>query len=119
MKVCPVQKFGMKPVMEHFVATGQVLGKGTHALEGYELHDQGYFGPGELPTFDREFFKMPHGKAEDWVFEQFVDKVREIGGLEKAEAVPVVSEFKEKLALALNLHADVMDGMDDENADYI
>ena len=119
MKVCPVQKFGMKPVMEHFVATGQVLGKGTHALEGYELHDQGYFGPGELPTFDREFFKMPHGKAEDWVFEQFVDKVREIGGLDMAEAVPVVSEFKEKLALALNLHADVMDGMDDENADYI
>jgi epoxyqueuosine reductase len=48
-KVCPIQKFGMKAVMEHFIDTGQVLGKGTDALEGYTVPDKGYFGPGELP----------------------------------------------------------------------
>lgn len=30
MKTCPIQRFGMKDVMEHYVATGEVLGKGTH-----------------------------------------------------------------------------------------
>ena len=35
MKVCPIQKYGMKNVMEHYAETGQVLGKGTHDLEGY------------------------------------------------------------------------------------
>ncbi len=32
MKVCPIQKYGMKNVLEHYAATGQVLGKGTHDL---------------------------------------------------------------------------------------
>ena len=50
MKVCPIQRYGMKPVMEHYVATGEVLGKGSDNLEGYTLRDKGYFGPGELPA---------------------------------------------------------------------
>ncbi|HEY9528189.1 MAG TPA: reductive dehalogenase domain-containing protein, partial [Anaerolineales bacterium] len=29
MKVCPIQKYGMPAVMEHYVETGEVLGKGT------------------------------------------------------------------------------------------
>ena len=49
IKVCPVQKYGMKNVMEHYAETGQVLGKGTHDLEGFTLEDKGYFGPGEMP----------------------------------------------------------------------
>ena len=61
MKVCPIQRYGLKPVMEHYAATGQVLGKGTHLLEGYEMHDLGYFGPGELPRFDSDFFHIPEG----------------------------------------------------------
>ena len=36
MKVCPIQKYGLKNVMDHYAATGQVLGKGTHDLEGYD-----------------------------------------------------------------------------------
>jgi len=28
MKVCPIQKYGMQPVMEHYVATGQILARG-------------------------------------------------------------------------------------------
>ena len=71
MKVCPIQKFGMPAVMSHYVETGEVLGKGTDELEGYTLHDKGYFGPGELPHFDRSFFEFPHGRRENWLFEEF------------------------------------------------
>lgn len=79
MKVCPIQKYGMKPVMEHYVSTGEILGKGSHNLEGYEIRDKGYFGPGELPHFDRELFEMPHGSREEWLFEQFKNKVAKKG----------------------------------------
>ncbi len=79
MKVCPVQKYGMKNIMEHYAATGQVLGKGTHDLEGYAVEGKGYFGPGELPVFDNAFFNMPHGRAEDWAFEELKTKLRTCG----------------------------------------
>lgn len=75
MKVCPIQKFGMPAVMNHYVQTGEVLGKGTHELEGYSLHDKGYFGPGRLPNFERSFFDIPHGRREDWLFEQFKERL--------------------------------------------
>ena len=67
MKVCPIQKYGMRPVMEHYVETGEILGKGTDNLEGYTLPDKGYLGPGRLSVFDKKFFDMPHGRSEDWV----------------------------------------------------
>ena len=51
MKVCPVQKYGYDAVMDHFKATGEVLGKGTEELEGYDLKGKGHFGPGKLPVF--------------------------------------------------------------------
>ena len=79
MKVCPIQRYGMQPVMEHYVETGEVLGKGTDNLEGYEIRDKGYFGPGELPHFDREFFEFPHGRREDWLFEQFKERLSRDG----------------------------------------
>ena len=79
MKVCPVQKFGMQKVMEHYVETGKVLGKGTPELETYELRDKGSFGPGELPQFDRAFFEFPHGSKEDWLFQQLKDKLDDEG----------------------------------------
>jgi len=75
MKTCPVQRFGMQAVMEHYVETGEVLGKGTDILEGYTFEDKGYFGPGELPMFDRGFFEIPHGRKEDWLFHQFKEKL--------------------------------------------
>ena len=75
MRVCPVQKYGMKAVFDHYADTGQVLGKGTHELEGYNIRDLGYFGPGELPSFDAEFFHIPHGKAEDLVFDDLKAKI--------------------------------------------
>ncbi|MBM3541914.1 MAG: hypothetical protein FJX51_07695 [Alphaproteobacteria bacterium] len=51
-KVCPVQHFGLKAVLDHWRETGAVLGKGTAALESYEMFEKGRFGPGELPRFD-------------------------------------------------------------------
>ena len=79
MKVCPVQKFGMQEVMEHYVETGEVLGKGTAELETYELRGKGSFGPGELPQFNRAFFEFPHGSKEDWLFQQLKEKLDDEG----------------------------------------
>ncbi len=87
MKVCPVQKFGMEAVMKHYVETGEVLGKGTEELETYELREKGSFGPGELPQFDRQFFEIPHGRKEDWLFEQLKDRLDD-------EVVPPADDLK-------------------------
>ena len=51
MKVCPVQRYGLKKVVEHFGNTGKVFGKGTDELEGYQLGDTGYWPVGKLPRF--------------------------------------------------------------------
>jgi ferredoxin len=94
MKVCPIQKYGMKPVMEHYVATGKVLGKGTHDLEGYTLMEKGYSGPGELPQFDHDFFEIPHGTREDWLFERFKQRLAEDGVPSADELTKFVEDVK-------------------------
>jgi hypothetical protein len=72
MKVCLINRYGAKAVMEHYLETGEFLGKGTSNLEGYTLHPEqsgqyavGYFGPGELPVFNAEFFNIPQGTREN------------------------------------------------------
>ena len=97
MIVCPVQRYGMKPVMEHYVETGEVLGKGTENLEGYPLKGKGYFSPGELPSFDRGFFDIPQGREEDWLFEQFKDRLRSSGVPDESELVEFASDVKKVL----------------------
>jgi hypothetical protein len=84
--------------MEYYVETGEVLGKGTEELEGYSLRDKGHFGPGELPHFDREFFEIPHGRQEDWLFKQFKDKLASNGSVPTEE----LSEFAEQVSAALD-----------------
>ena len=60
------------PLLGHGIGAGQ----GTHLLEGYTLRDLGYFGPGELPSFNTEFFHgMPHGRSEDMAFEDLKEKI--------------------------------------------
>ena len=76
MKVCPIQRYGLKAVMEHYAETGQVLGKGTHNLEGYDMHDIGYFGPGELPRFDRDFFHIPEGYADQFALDSLKERLQ-------------------------------------------
>jgi Pyruvate/2-oxoacid:ferredoxin oxidoreductase delta subunit len=94
MLVCPIQRYGMPSVMEYFVETGNILGKGTHNLEGYEIRGKGYFGPDELPSFDREFFDFPHGTKDEWLFDQFKKKLEERGSASEDDA----KEFADELA---------------------
>jgi len=115
MKVCPIQKYGMSTVMEHYAATGQVLGKGTHDLEGYELEGKGYFGPGELPVFEREFFSsMPHGDTEEFAFDTFREKAMDNGGIVTDE---MWEELKTRVSIGLQQSRDNIDMMQEE--DYI
>ena len=98
MKVCPMQKYGMVAVMQYYAETGQVLGKGTHELEGFTLPDKGYFGPGEMPVFDPKFFSdMPHGDKGHWALERFRNFI--------ASGNPVTREslekFRKELTVAL------------------
>ncbi len=116
MKVCPIQKYGMKNVMEHYAETGQVLGKGTHDLEGYTLEDKGYFGPGEMPQFDRDFFDMPHGDASEWAFDNFKEKAVAAGGVVSDE---LLEEFKDELSDAIRKAADDLELMGEQDADYV
>jgi epoxyqueuosine reductase len=51
LRVCPVQKFGLRAVLERYRETGQILGKDTEELEAYDLGEKGHFGPGQLPSF--------------------------------------------------------------------
>ena len=109
MKVCPIQRYGLKPVMEHYAATGQVLGKGTHGLEGYEMRDLGYFGPGEMPRFESEFFHIPEGYSDHLVFQDLRAKIEsgEIG--EGPEADKVWSEFRARFQQAVQGPTDAME----------
>ncbi len=93
MKVCPIQRYGLKPVMEHYASTGEVLGKGTHSLEGFEMHGLGYFGPGDLPSFDTDFFHVPEGYADQYLLEELKDKIT--SGESRPE--DAFNEFKVKL----------------------
>ena len=97
MLVCPVQRYGLPEVMDYFVSTGEVLGKGSHNLEGFEIKGKGYFGPSELPSFDREFFDIPHGTKEEWLFEQFKRKLNENSDTEE-DTVQFASELKSILS---------------------
>ncbi len=120
MKVCPIQKYGLQTVMEHYAETGQVLGKGTHDLEGFELEGKGYFGPGELPVFDRNFFSdMPHGTIEEHAFESFKEKAKASGGEISDE---MMGELKSEIARHMTQEYDVVNLMSDNtdvDADYI
>ena len=97
MIVCPVQRYGMKPVMEHYVETGEVLGKGTENLEGYPLKGKGHFGTGELPSFERGFFDIPQGREEDWLFEQFKERLRNSEVPDESELVEFATDIKKVL----------------------
>ena len=116
MKVCPIQKYGLKNTMEHYAATGQVLGKGTHDLEGYNLEGKGYFGPGELPVFERDFFGMPHGNSDEWAFDSMKEVAKDNDGDIPDE---LIDDLKLQIQRAIALQSgDVLQQMA-EDQDYI
>ena len=56
MRVCPVQKYGLQPVLDHYAETGEVLGKGTDELEAYEWPlDGSVYRAGERPHLTKSF----------------------------------------------------------------
>ena len=105
-KVCPVQKYGLQAVIEHYASTGQVLGKGTHGLEGYTLPDKGYFGPDELPHFDSGFFDIPQGRLEEWIIQQLKEKGKD-GDSRKDDEL--AEEYGRQIVRAVRRPADFME----------
>lgn len=50
IKVCPVQRYGLSAVLDEYERTGQILGKGSDELEGFQWPLDGrHYGPGEKP----------------------------------------------------------------------
>ena len=82
-----------------------MLGKGTHDLEGYTLHKEstgryvtGYFGPGELPTFNAEFFKIPNGTRENAALEDLIEYLEtRRGDLTTPEDDQKLFDFRDRL----------------------
>ena len=109
MKVCPIQRYGLKEVMDHYASTGQVLGKGTHDLEGYDLEGLGYFGPGDLPRFDADFFHNPEGTAEGFILEELKTKIQSGLVAEGPEGDRVFQEFRAQMEEAVKGGGDVME----------
>jgi ferredoxin len=113
MKVCPIQRYGMEPVMRHYVETGEILGKNTDNLEGYTLPDKGYYKSGELPIFDADFFKMPQGRSEDWILIDFRNKLMELEGDLNVDREELWTSFREKVEASLQKRTVAVDmGMD-------
>jgi hypothetical protein len=83
--------------MSYYVETGEILGKNTDNLEGFTLPDKGYFGPGQLPQFNRQFFEIPHGRKEEWLFEEFKAKLMEDGMPPAEELVAWAGDLKQIL----------------------
>jgi ferredoxin len=60
VKVCPVQRYGLKAVLEEYDRSGQILGRGTEDLEGYDWPlDGNHYGVGRLPEVGPEVFNPP------------------------------------------------------------
>ena len=108
MKVCPIQRYGLKPVMEHYAETGQVLGKGTANLEGYELRDMGYFGPGEMPRFGSDFFHTPEGGRDQYILKTFKSKIESGEVPEGPEGDKAWEEFMAEYKEVLSEPEDAM-----------
>ncbi len=55
MKVCPIQRYGLDAVLDEYKRSGNILGKGTDDLEGYDWPIDGrHYGPGNRPRLSRE-----------------------------------------------------------------
>tara|TARA_A100001037_G_C15131261_1_gene628806 strand:- start:473 stop:1765 length:1293 start_codon:yes stop_codon:yes gene_type:complete len=113
IKVCPVQKYGMAEVMNHYLETGEILGKGTENLEGYEIPGKGYFPPGKVPAFDREFFDMPTGSEEEIALSDFNNAMDLSSDLTDNEKEEIWREFQNRLMNDREKKTTIVDmGMD-------
>jgi epoxyqueuosine reductase len=60
MKVCPIQKYGLTPVIDEFERSGKILDRGTDELEGYDWPLDGkHYSPGAHPEIPLEIREPP------------------------------------------------------------
>lgn len=64
LKVCPVQRFGLKAVIDEWKKNKRILGKGSDELEGFMFVDGRYYGSHERPKVSNEFVA-----PEEFVFD--------------------------------------------------
>ena len=86
-----------KPTEQHYVETGEVLGKGTDDLESYELENKGYFRSGKVPVFDTDFFDMPEGSLEHNLLEKLRSDLDDSTRLDDKYEHKLLLEFKDRL----------------------
>ena len=116
MKVCPIQKYGMAPVMEHYLETGQVLGKGSDDLEGFFLEDKGYFKAGKVPVFDKSFFDMPNGKAEETAYDRLIENLRKTKEDDKQLVEEIWASYRDEIDNIESQKGNIVDmGMDTDS----
>jgi len=60
MKVCPVQRYGLGAVLDHYEQTGDIVGTGSDELEGFDWPLDGrHYGPTKRPPLEPAFFDVP------------------------------------------------------------
>ena len=60
MKVCPVQRYGLRAVLDEFTITGRIIGRDTDELEGYDWPLDGrHYPPGQRPRIAEELLAPP------------------------------------------------------------
>lgn len=115
IKVCPVQKYGLPSVMEHYLETGEVLGKDSDNLEGYELPGMGYFPPGKVPAFERKFFDMPTGTESEAALNELKEDIYASESLSDVDKINVWKTFRDRITSEKNQLGRIIDmGMDIE-----
>ena len=99
--------------MEHYLETGEVLGKGSDDLEGFTLEGKGYFKAGRVPVFDKEFFDMPDGKAEDIAYSQLIENLRSGKDSSDEDLDEIWGAYRAKVSSIENQKGNIVDmGMD-------
>jgi epoxyqueuosine reductase len=60
MKVCPIQRYGLPAVLDEYERSGQILGKGSDDLEGYDWPLDGrHYAPGVKPRVPVKLVRPP------------------------------------------------------------
>jgi ferredoxin len=66
MKVCPIQRYGLESVKDHFIEHGEILGAETDELEGYTWPLDGrFYGAKQKPRIDSREVIHPRGWSFD------------------------------------------------------
>ena len=99
--------------MDHYLETGEILGKGSDNLEGYQLPEKGYFPPGKVPSFDRAFFDMPTGKESENALDELKKTLDNGDSLSENEKEKAWKTFQNRIVVQNEQGAKVIDmGMD-------